>query len=75
MMLSAYPQANSAGELQIWVGMFGVDAPPEQPVFTINEVAAMPVRGGPPQAIRDGSARNYRAVYALKPPAAASYRV
>lgn len=75
MMLSAYPQANSAGELQIWVGVFGADAPPGQPVLTINDVVAVPVRGGPPQVIRDGSTRNYKAVYAVKPAVAGPYRV
>ena len=75
MMLSAYPQANSSGEIQIWIGMFGLDAQPEQPTFTINDQLNVPLRGGPPQPIRDGSARNYRAVYAFKPTDAGPYRI
>ena len=75
MMLSAYPQANSSGQIQIWVGMFGVAAQPQQPTFTINEQPSVPQPGGPPQAIRDGSAQNYRAVYSLQPTGAGPYRI
>ena len=32
----------SSGEIQIWVGLFGVAGQPAQPTFTINEQAGVP---------------------------------
>jgi len=68
MILIAYAQACEAGAIQLWVGMFGTQAPPA-PEFYIDGVAVTPVFSSVMTPIRDrragtdGKPINHRGVF------------
>jgi len=70
MMLSAWPQIAPAGELRLWLGAFGTEAPPA-PAFTVNGAPAAPLEAVAWRPIRDrttgaaGRPCNHQAVVRL----------
>ncbi|MGE8471899.1 MAG: hypothetical protein ACN6QC_11655, partial [Paraburkholderia hospita] len=54
MLLTAYVQASQPGLLQLWIGMFGVAAPPV-PQVSIDRQAAVPLEPPAFFPIRDFS--------------------
>lgn len=70
MMLCAWPQVAAAGELRLWLGVFGTETPPA-PAFSVNGRAALPKAPPVWSAIRDresgpgGRPLNHQAVVRL----------
>ena len=52
MMLTAWPQVAAPGELQLWVGLFGADAP-APPTFAVDGQPAEPLQAALWSPIRD----------------------